>query len=414
MNAVIKLGALLPFAVLAASLSGDTMITLMVIWNTVARQGNLLLLGVCLSTFSIVAYVMQRLSRRFADLIRLDPRRTFQWTRALSAAVAIGGYLLYRAFPDLWLLYMLMALFTILGVFAQQSLETVFSSLVVAKSLTSIGASRILQTTIQLGAVIGNAAGGLLLSTAGAAGLLQVLIVAMLLGIWVLKARVFHPVPRPDAPTSRDRVTPDPAGVRSASMAVVLNTCAVVAIGVLTIQLSGYNFAVPVLFQSIKKWSSFSYGVVDACAAVGALLSALPFWGGSRNLRTVAILCIVMGDAILANSALVAEACAAAVLLGWAYNILRIEYRGVIFASMSSMKESAEWVSRLTTTYQFGKSAFPMIFAFIIEHFHERYNTQVLTYVGGTVTVALAVVSFLQYRLSGMQGESALLEKSQP
>jgi hypothetical protein len=398
MKALTNLRRLLPFAVLAISLAGDTMITVMVIWNTVAKQGNLMVLGICLSTVSIVAFVMQKLSKRFATLIRADPRATFKWTRALSAAVAIGGYFLYEMHPALSVLYVLMALFTVLGVFAQQSLETVFSSLVIHGQISSISASRILQTTIQIGAVLGNALGGLLLSIGGAPAILQAIVVAMLLGSWILGAECFKISAYPSMPAAGEaaRATGG-AHVTQQRQNSLMNICALVAIGILTIQLSGYNFIVPILFQSIKRWSSFSYGIVDSCAAIGAVIAALPIWGTSKRIAAIAVCAIAVGDMLVANSGVVPVACAAAVFLGWAFNILRITYRGVIFANVRSMEESGEWVSRLTTTYQCGKSALPIVFAFIIERFHQRENGQLLSYVGITVTLLLGGLAAYQF-----------------
>jgi hypothetical protein len=141
-----------------------------------------------------------------------------------------------------------------------------------------------------------------------------------------------------------------------------------IGIGAVTIQLGAFNFLAPLLVNIAKDWSSSTYGIIAAAAGLGALLSTAGWWTASSRAFTfstyASMASFPLFDSFFAWSNDVLVVSFSSFMLGWALSLTRLIWRGQIFA-LAQPAESGEWAARLTFVYQFGRSAFPLLFALI-------------------------------------------------
>lgn len=360
----------LPITLLAVNLSGDSMTSLLAVWEIIKLHGSLMSLGLCLTAASVLPFLLQKLSNGFAFLIRRQPLTSFRLVRVISCI----GYLACAALSqsiDLNSFYVILIGFTILSTISQQALEMSFLNLAVGGHATAIGASRAIQTSIQIGAMIGMAAAGYLLDHVGMVGVFVGGAVTMVAGIAVTTGLLQFVVTgaRDERPVAADA----PAETRPAMERWVAMNCGLAALGLVTLQLGAYNFLAPLLISSVKIWSSSAYGGIAAAAAVGSLLSTAQWWTATPSAtaasRYAAIACFPLFDALMAWSENLALVALGSFMLGWAVSLTRLVWRGRIFSLARSTAESGEWAARITFIYQFGRSAFPLFFAVIASQY---------------------------------------------
>ena len=387
---------------LATTLSGDTMLTVGLIWSALKVNGSEMVLALALVMMSVVPYVFQKLVPSVQNLITSAPLYSFSVARGFGIIAALGGLVI----PDpvlAWELYIMAGIFTVIIFITQQSLETALSNLVLDKKIDAKTASRILQGAIQLGAFIGATVGGMTIETTGLKSIFVILCGTFLIGALILRllkelTKELSEETSKNSSSSESPVVDDVVRKKTLASELVLWS-ALVGIGVLAIQLGSFNYLIPIIFQKLKLWHAFDYGIVSASAGVGALLattSLLP----KRILNVASMLCfIAIGvlDVLLAMTNSVFISSVIALLLGFCFNTARISQRVFIYESVSSKGDGAEWAGRSTLIFQVIKSVAPLVLGLTLTSFGVNAAENVFITLG-ILMVLLATVLVVYQR----------------
>lgn len=388
---------------LAITLSGDTMLTVALIWTALANSQSFLPLGLMLALMSAVPYALQLVLPRLKDWIARKNLHAFAAARFAGFLVAVTGLLLPAPLP-MWGLYGIAGSFTMTAFIAQQSLESTMAGLALRKVLSAKEASRISQAGIQLGAFVGGALGGLLHERAGIkwtfATLIGTLAVGALIPVLLRgtaeQLESTHPA-RGAGGASRDAASTLPT---DASRSIVL-WLALLGIAVLTVHLGAYNYLIPIILQKQKQWAVSDYGLVSAAAGFGALLATVIVVGrrGERWNVTLSVFAIAIADYGLCATGSVLFAAGLAFLIGYAFNTLRIWQRKLIFENVTSDEESVEWAGRTTVVFQLLKAAIPLLLALVIERMGTEQAGTVFVLAGCAIAASLLLLMTRQVRL---------------
>ena len=387
---------------LAITLSGDTMLTVALIWTALATSSSTLPLGLTLALMSAIPYTLQRLVPRLQAWITHGPLHAFAAARVAGLLVAAAALLLPSPMP-LWALYTAAGAFTLTVFIAQQSLEVTMAGLALRQVLTAKEASRISQAGIQLGAFVGGALGGLLLERAGIEWIFIALLATLAVGAMI-------PVLLRQAATQLQNALPSPSpGTASHQQAAGRTTgaprfttlwLALLAIAALTVQLGGFNYLVPIILQKEKLWAASDYGLISAAAGVGALIATVVVVGGRGERWTIgaSVLTIGLADYGLWATSSVLAAAGLAFMVGYAFNTLRIRQRELIYENVVSDQESVEWAGRSTVVFQVLKAIMPLALALVIDRVGIRHAGPVFALVGISVAASLSILMIQQVR----------------
>ncbi|WP_437989553.1 hypothetical protein [Sorangium sp. So ce145] len=389
-------------ALLAVTLSGDTMLTVALVWTALASSKSTLPLGLTLALMSVAPYALQSAFPQLKSWISRAPLHAFAAARGAGLLVAVGALLLPSPMP-LWTLYGVAGAFTITVFIVQQCIETTMASLVLRDVLSAGEASRMSQTSIQLGAFTGGALGGMLLERAGIRFTFIALIGTLAVGslIPALLRDEVGGVQRGRQLPSRDpgpQVRPARPS-RSSSRSLLL-WLALLGVLVLTIQLGSYNYLFPIVMQKGKLWHASDYGLVSASAGVGALLASLIVVAqrAERWQVLASVFVIALADTGLWITRSVVVAMALTFVLGYAFNTLRIRQRTLIFENVASDREGAEWAARTTVVFQVTKAALPILLALVIDASGVTRAGPGLAIVGCAVAAVLLFITTQQGR----------------
>lgn len=398
-----KRGKLWLILVLAITLSGDTMLTVALIWTALSSSQSFLPLGLTLALMSAVPYAVQLLLPQLRSWIAHKNLRAFAAARFAGLLVALTGLLLPSPL-SIWGLYGIAGVFTITAFIAQQSLESTMAGLALRKLLSAAEASRISQAGIQLGAFVGGALGGWLYERAGIkwtfAALMGTLAVGALLPA-LLRGGVGQIESTPSGQgvggTSRDAAAAPSVG---APQSVVL-WLALIGIAVLTVHLGAYNYLIPIILQKEKQWAVSDYGLVSAAAGFGALLATMIVAGrrGERWNVSLSMFAIALADYGLCATGSVAFAAGLAFLIGYCFNTLRIWQRKLIFENVTSDQEGAEWAGRTIIVFQVLKAAVPLALALVLEQLGTEQAGPVFVLTGAAIAAGLLLLMMRQVRL---------------
>lgn len=374
--------------ILALTLSGEGMLTVTLTWTILDNGGSVINLGIILSLMSILPFLIQNYSKKLRGLITNSPLLIFGICRSIGIIVVIFS-LANSKYIGLNSLYVFAGIFSIILFLSTQSLETFMSQLVLDGKLTANKASNLLQTSIQIGAFGGNAIAGFLLSIGGFVYVLYALLVSLGAGIFVsffkksLSASNITPVS-----TSKTDVTNNHKQLKSNSIVLTLS---VIAVGILTIQLSSFNFLIPILFHDVYKWEPDQYGLVSSAAGVGALLATL-IGKYEKYIPGNIFILIVFIDLTLGmvNSWYLSIFCALA--LGFVFNRSRIFQRQIMFENIYTKEETSIWAGRSTVVFQVTKSILPLCLSFLLEWIGNMNSGKMLGSVGIFVTLCLLII----------------------
>jgi hypothetical protein len=401
----VKTGKTWLILLLAITLSGDTMLTVALIWTALSNSQSFLPLGLILALMSAVPYAIQLVLPRMKGWIARRSLHAFATARFAGFLVALTGLLLPAPLP-MWGLYGIAGAFTMTAFVAQQSLESTMAGLALRQVLSAKEASRISQAGIQLGAFVGGALGGLLYERAGIQWTFVALIGTLAVGslIPVLlrgtaeQLESDNPSPAHGAGgASRDAT----AALSADSPRAIALWLALLGIAILTVHLGAYNYLIPIILQKGKQWAVSDYGLVSAAAGFGALLATVIVVGrrGERWNVTLSVFTIAIADYGLCAAGSVLLAAGLAFLIGYAFNTLRIWQRKLIFENVTSDQESVEWAGRTTVVFQLLKAAIPLLLALLIERLGTEQAGTLFVLTGCTIATSLLLLMTRQVRL---------------
>jgi hypothetical protein len=395
-------------AVLAFTQSGDTMLNVALVWTALRESSSATTLSIVLTVMTIAPFLMQVLLPRTKQWMAGKPAEAFRIARLSGIAIGVAGLLL-PAPLSLGTLYALAGAFAIVVYLAQQSLETMMSKFVLAGTVDSNDASRMLQTGTQLGAFLGGSLGGLLFETAGIRAIFAVLCATVVVGAL--------------APSLLARATAKPAGKHAEGAAqaaprvvpgspaqrLTVLWSALIAIGLLTVQVGGFNLFVPILCEKVKHWQASDYGIVTASAGLGALIATVRLVPARFQalLGFAAILAIAGCDVGLWLTGNVLLAALFAALAGFSVNTLRIAQRASIYEHVANPEEGAEWSGRTTVMFQATKATVPLVLAGALAVYGIGSAGAAFAVTGAVLGACLLMLVAQQIRLSGVMASGA-------
>jgi len=350
--------------------SGDTMLSVILVWTALKAASGTTALGIVLAITSFLPYALQLVFPKIKGLIGQAPEKCFAYARALGLIIAISGLLMPLPLSPA-ALYTIAGSFALVNFFSQQCLEVSMSNMVLTKRISSSEGSRVLQSGIQLGAFVGGAMGGVLLDAAGLRGVFAYLCGTLLFGFFipaVLKALGNgKPETHAQQDVSAGKGQVPPLNTFDVSNRAILRS-AILCIGLATVQLGAFNYLIPIEFMHGKHWQASSFGIVLGAAGVGALVATFPLIASrfQKTLVAIAALGIAISDVMLWRTANVFVAASATFILGYCLNTVRIAQRERIFASINSPIEGATWAGHVTVVTQVTRSFMPLLLAFVM------------------------------------------------
>ncbi|MFL5344423.1 MAG: MFS transporter [Hyalangium sp.] len=388
---------------LAITLSGDTMLTVALIWTALSSSQSFLPLGLTLALMSAVPYTIQLLLPRMRNWIAHENLRAFAAARFAGLLVALTGLLLPSPL-SIWGLYGIAGAFTVTAFIAQQSLESTMAGLALRKVLSAKEASRISQAGIQLGAFVGGALGGLLHERAGIKWTFAVLIGTLAVGALIpalLRGSAEQLESTHAGQGAGGASHQTTAAQRADTSRSIILWLALIGIAVLTVHLGAYNYLIPIILQKEKQWAVSDYGLVSAAAGFGALLATMVVAErrGERWNVTLSVFAIAIADYGLCATGSVVFAAGLAFMIGYSFNTLRIWQRKLIFENVTSDQEGVEWAGRTTIVFQLLKAAVPLALALALDRMGTEQAGPMFVLTGIGIAASLLLLMTRQVRL---------------
>ncbi|MDO8954601.1 MAG: MFS transporter [Gammaproteobacteria bacterium] len=349
--------------ILSLTLSGDTLFSVAVIWTVLLRGGSEKSLAFFLCIVTLVAFLIQRLSKRFKQALEKAPGKSFIAIRVAGVICSLG-LLVASKHQALWLLYFSGMLFTVISFLSQITVEAIIGQEVLSGRLSSNKASRILQTALQISAFLGAALTGFVLNFGGMAAVLAVNAVTyasgMLIFFTLRHTAALHADNQKDQKPAHEQL--------SLNKHRLVLWLSFIGLCFLMLQVSAFNFLVPLIAQHEKAWTATEFGFIDALAGLGAFMCTLLSTerGWKSMLWAMAFLIIPISDAAFHFGSNAYWVAIAAGFIGFFANIFRIKMRELIYDSVSTAKQIMDWAGRITVMSTLLKAGAPLILAFIV------------------------------------------------
>lgn len=345
---------------LSFTLAGDTLFSVAVIWCVLSQGGTEKSLAFFLCLVTLITFAVQRLSGKFKKSLEKSPQKSFVIIRICGVICSAVLLLVSIRYHSLWFLYFSGMVFTIISFLSQLTAEAIMGQAVLDGQLSSNNASRILQTAMQIAAFLGAAMTGFVLNLGGITAVLIINAATYAAGILVFPALKKTISTEKFISRSKNEHKPEDKRVDQFNLWLAfLGLC------FLMIQISAFNFLVPLIAQHEKAWDATQFGFIDAMAGMGAFVCTFLATesGWKKWLWLATIITIPLCDLafhLLSNPYKVAIF---ATFLGFFGNLYRIKIREFIYDTVSNTKQILDWVSRITLMTVLMKSAIPLILA---------------------------------------------------
>lgn len=336
---------------LAITMVAEGMITVNLIWSGAQAGQSPLVLGIVLFVMNIVPFVAQKCVPPLASQISARPLRTLVRVRLLGVPVALAGYFIIpdNAGGSLILIAAGLAFVTFIS---QQALETYMGQLTVAGRLDAGSAARLSQAALQGGVFAGNAAAGVVIATVGTPYVYVLIGLLFLTSIGLTGFRDTDDV----QPRSTEQAPSSPLG-GSGRVGWMLVAC----MSLLAIQMMGFNYFVPVIFESRPALTAAHYGFVSAAAGIGALLATTIAMQNSALVIAMAMV-VVVSNAILGHSTHIALWLTSGFMIGFGFNLARVRVRQLLFETLRDRSDAAVWGGRITIGFRSTAALAPLGF----------------------------------------------------
>ncbi|MCW8163678.1 hypothetical protein D8B22_04790 [Verminephrobacter aporrectodeae subsp. tuberculatae] len=347
---------------LSLTMVGEGMITVTLLWTSARMGQSPLFIGVVLCIMNIVPFLAQLLFPPMRRAVEQHPLRMIIGPR-IAGAVATIWVGMAGGSSDLGTLIAVAAGLTCISFISQQCIETLMGQLTVAGMLDAGTSARLSQTALQCGVFVGNALAGILIARSGTGlvffGIAASFASSLLLLFSAASIRMDEEAPK----KSGVPLAAKPAQRHGADRPLWL---LLTGMAFLAIQLSGFNFFVPLIFESRPGMSAADYGFVSAAAGVGALLATFVRFSGREYLGHAACFAVVLGDALLIQSVEMLPSIGLAFAIGFGFNLSRIRIRQGIFERLTTKQESALWGARVTLAFRGVNAGAPLLFGLLL------------------------------------------------
>src|SRR5579859_4368109 len=142
----------LGIAILSIGLSADALVLISLLWVILREGGSGQAVGIAAFFMALLPYLLQKFSKRLTETLARDPAKVYSSVRQVGFALSLICAILPEGSLPLPALYAISGAFALLTFLTTQSLETLVSFRVLEKAVSPNLASRILQTSIQIGA----------------------------------------------------------------------------------------------------------------------------------------------------------------------------------------------------------------------------------------------------------------------
>jgi len=330
----------------------DMAIVIAMVWFGLETTGSTFLVGATLCVATVVPYLCEQFIGRFFT-VELSMRRLL-YIRLTAFGAVLGLSLTDAALLPIGFL----GIAFVVGVtdyFTISTLESKNTKLVLAGVTNSDTSARLMQTSIQIGAFGGALLGGVIVDVFSVNQTLQIISVAAIVSLAAMLLVAATP--------TRD----DPVQAPQASAALVRSLPAnlyilIIVLSMIGFHIGAFNSLVPIVFQKLNEWNATLFGVASGLAGLGAFSAAvLP----RIKLNSYsAILLVVLADVAIVYLQNLYVMMAAAFLLGFCINSLRIQLRKTLIESAPNARTADVIAAKSSLYYLLVSGSAPMILTF--------------------------------------------------
>ncbi|MEG9883376.1 MAG: MFS transporter [Hyphomicrobiales bacterium] len=388
---------------LAVTMLGEGMVTVGLLWTSARLGQSPFVIGVTLFVMNIVPFLAQFLFKPLRNAIDRRPLSMIVFSRivgipaALYAGLAISDYTLLS-------LVIIAAYLTFIIFISQQCIETLMGQLTIAGVLDADQASRLSQTAIQLGVFAGNALAGLLIAQFGTRYVFIAIAASFAASLLLLFfADAFHSAAHQSRAQPHDDGPENPSDSKGRRQILwILTAC----MGILAIQIGGFNFFVPLIYESRESMTAADYGLVSAAAGVGALIATFIPLSSWKYLAYAACFAVVVGDVGVVWPLGTELALLFSFIIGFGFNSTRIRIRRGVFGQLRSHRDSALWGGRITVAFRAVNAGLPLVFALALFNVPASFGSVIFP-LTGLVVMGIAIPAcllFVEQKSDGQNG----------
>lgn len=330
----------------------DMAIVIAMVWFGLETTGSTFLVGATLCVATVVPYLCEQYVGKFFT-IELSLKRLL-YIRLAAFAAVLGLSFTQAALLPIGFL----AIAFVVGVtdyFTISTLESKNTKLVLAGLTDSDTCARLMQTSIQIGAFGGALLGGLIVDVFSVNETLQIISLAAIVSL----AGVYLVADSPSA-KGTDQTA---ASTAAAPLDLPRNLyILIIVLSMIGFHIGAFNSLVPIVFQKLNEWNATLFGVASGLAGLGAFSAAvLP----RIKLNSYgAITLVILADVAIVYFQNLYVMMAAAFLLGFCINSLRIQLRKTLIESAPNDRVADVIAAKSSLYYLLVSGSAPMILTF--------------------------------------------------
>ncbi|HBF32521.1 MFS transporter [Rhizobium sp.] len=365
-------------SLLSLTMVGEGMITVTLLWTSASIGQSPLFIGIVLFVMNLVPFIAQFLFKPLRKAIEDSPVRMIIAPRMLGVVAAVFAGMTFNA-TSVGPLIVIASCLTFITFISQQCIETLMGQLTVAGVLDAKTSARLSQTALQTGVFIGNALAGLVIARFGTSLVFYGIAVSFASSLLLL---LVAPSLGLDTHNKSDGSTPKTVMAAATQRNDVALWVLLIGMGALAVQLSGFNFFVPLIYEGRSGDSAAVYGSISAAAGIGALVATFLSTANRWYLAYASCLVVVVGDIMVVQTTSIIAAILFAFGIGFGFNTSRIAVRQAIFERLSSKADSAVWGGRVTLAFRAVAAGAPLLFGLLLTGQTITNNSWLFTGVG--------------------------------
>lgn len=330
---------------------------IVIIWETMKVMKTSLYLGIVLSISSLLVYFFKKF---FARRLSIN--------KFIIDNFLLSIFMLIVLIININIEYSLLILIFLTGALNFIRLSTFNSEntkLVLDGVIDKTKASKIMQTSVQIGAFSGSFVGSFLIANYDFKLIFYIyLVVNVVLSLSLLFTYKISSTDKKEKSEKEESKTQDSSHNEHIKMSGYLISLLLI-MGLIGFHISAFNILVPTIFQFINHWDATSYGMASGIAGVGAFLASLVY-ANKKNVVVILSFTLIIADYILAFIGIEPLSIGIAFIIGFSINFMRIDV-SLRLIEISKTKQIADVVSQKSTLfYSLFNGVAPAIVAIII------------------------------------------------
>lgn len=330
----------------------DMAIVIAMVWFGLETTGSTFLVGATLCVATVVPYLCEQYIGKFFT-IELNLKRLL-YIRLAAFAAVLGLSFTQAALLPIGFL----AIAFVVGVtdyFTISTLESKNTKLVLAGLTDSDTCARLMQTSIQIGAFGGALLGGLIVDVFSVNETLQIISLAAIVSL----AGVYLVADSPSA-HGTDQTA---ASTAAAPLDLPRNLyILIIVLSMIGFHIGAFNSLVPIVFQKLNEWNATLFGVASGLAGLGAFSAAVLPRIKLNSYGAIAL--VILADVAIVYFQNLYVMMAAAFLLGFCINSLRIQLRKTLIESAPNDRVADVIAAKSSLYYLLVSGSAPMILTF--------------------------------------------------